>query len=374
MGLPKKRKVAFVVPSNGVYSETFIRVQQEMLPFVLVNYYGGFFPKNIEGKKAIVNNSFLPKSFNRIRRMLSNYSLNFNEYLLSKSFVRNKIDVVLAQFGPTGESIAKACATAEIPLIVHFHGADASVDELIKKYNHYKSVFSSAWKVICVSKVMEEKLISLGCPSEKLIYNTYGPRDHFLDIAPTFENPHFFAMGRFTDKKAPYYTILAFKEVLKKHPKAKLTMGGDGQLLSTCKNLVHYYKMDHAVDFPGVLNTDQVLDYFRNSSAFVQHSIVADDGDAEGTPLSILEASAASLPVISTYHAGIQDVIINESSGLLVKEHDVKTMAEAMINLLGDLHKAKEMGQNGRKNIIDHFSLKRHIDVLSSVIQSAIEK
>ena len=73
----------------------------------------------------------------------------------------------------------------------------------------------------------------------------------------------------------------------------------------------------------------ELVQHLKSSTAFAQHSITAENGDMEGTPVGIVEASYAGLPVISTFHAGIPDVINNRETGLLVEEHDVEEM-EAM--------------------------------------------
>jgi glycosyltransferase involved in cell wall biosynthesis len=75
----------------------------------------------------------------------------------------------------------------------------------------------------------------------------------------------------------------------------------------------------------------------------------------EGTPLAILEASAAGFPVISTVHAGIPDVVIDGETGFLVLEHDVVWMTAAMLKLLEDKELAQEMGFKGKKNVSSNF-------------------
>src|SRR5690606_28305196 len=97
---------------------------------------------------------------------------------------------------------------------------------VLEKHNKYKEVFQYASKVIAVSKKMEKMLLELGCPREKLVYNVYGPQPEFLKVQPTFSKKQFVAIGRFTDKKAPYYTLMAFKEAIKNHPDATLIMAG----------------------------------------------------------------------------------------------------------------------------------------------------
>ena len=109
------------------------------------------------------------------------------------------------------------------------------------------------------------------------------------------------------------------------------------------------------------------------SVAFVQHSITADNGDMEGTPVAVLEASAAGLPVISTFHAGIPDVIIHGETGLLVEEHDVEGMANYMIHLLENPDKAINMGAKGKTHIRDNFSLDRHLNTISELVKKAVD-
>ena len=92
--------------------------------------------------------------------------------------------------------------------MVHFHGYDASITKVVENHNNYKAVFQYASKVIAVSRKMEHMLLEMGCPREKLVYNVYGPQPEFLEVQPKFTKKQFVAIGRFTDKKAPYYLSL----------------------------------------------------------------------------------------------------------------------------------------------------------------------
>ena len=75
--------------------------------------------------------------------------------------------------------------------------------------------------------------------------------------------------------------------------------------------------------------------------------MIAGNGDSEGTPVAILEAAAAGLPVISTLHAGIPDVIEDGKNGFIVEEHDVDGMARCMIEILESPDEARRMGKAG---------------------------
>src|SRR5690606_18550174 len=125
-------------------------------------------------------------------------------------------------------------------------------------------------------------------------------------------------------------------------------MAGDGQLLNICKNLVKYLNLQSHVEFPGIITPETYRKYLEESLAFLQHYITTETGDMERTPLAVLEASAAGIPVISTNHAGIPDVIIDGETGLLCKEHDVEGMAQHMITLLDNPEKAKRIGAAGK--------------------------
>ena len=98
--------------------------------------------------------------------------------------------------------------------------------------------------------------------------------------------------------------------------------------------------------------------------------LVASSGDSEGTPVAIMEASAASLPVVSTFHAGIPDVILDGITGILVPETDIDKMADAMLTLLNDKELARKMGRAGRERIKSEYSMERYINVLKTLLYS----
>lgn len=362
--------IALVSPSKNAYSETFIKEHKERLAGNIFYYYGGGLPVDLEG--GLIINSRKRRILDIVKGHFRLNRFSLEEQALISSFRKNKINLVFAEYGFTGENIIPVCQVLNLPLIAHFHGYDASRVDVLQQNSHYKKLFSYASYIIVVSKKMKQDLINLGCPGEKLVYNVYGPREEFLEVNPKFSQPQFIAIGRFVDKKAPYYLILAFKKVVKKYPEARLIIAGDGELWKTCKNLVSYYGLKKNVLFPGVVSKNQYLNYLKESLAMVQHSITAEDGDSEGTPVAILEASAAGLPVISTKHAGIPDVITDGETGLLVHEHDVNGMAEKMMEVLRNRNIACELGAKGKQNIKENYTLGRHIETLNDLIKKAI--
>ena len=135
------------------------------------------------------------------------------------------------------------------------------------------------------------------------------------------------------EKKAPHLVLATFARVLRECPDARLHFIGDGALLGVCRDLAAALGIDHAVTFLGAQPHDIVEREMRQARALVQHSVIASNGDSEGTPVAILEAGAMGLPVVATRHAGIPDVVADGVTGFLVEERDVCGMATHMLAL-----------------------------------------
>ena len=364
------KTVAMISPNENAASETFIRAQRDLLRANVKFYYNGTLPTVFNGKKLLNHPLFAAWSLAR------NKSIKFlRETALTSSFKNQKIEICFAHFGPVAVEMLPICKKLKIPLIAHFHGFDISDENTLRNYiERYRQMFEYASYIIAVSKVMQQKIIDIGNESntisKKVIYNPCAPNDAFFDIIPNYSQKLFAGAGRFVDKKAPYAVILAFRKVLEKHPDAKLVLLGTGFLYDVCKELVDYFGLQNSIRLPGVFTPADFKSLLENALCFVQHSLTASSGDMEGTPVAILEASAAGLPVVSTFHAGIPDVIIDGKTGLLVLERDIDGMAQKMLFILDNQEKAKEMGIAGKKNIRENFSMSKHISKLNELVDS----
>lgn len=365
------KNLAILSRNDNAYSETFIEAHKK-LPFNIFFYCQAVndVPSQLTGTPRLVRMIykifFKVKSF--INRKATRAELTL-QYLLKK----DKIDCVLAEYGVTAAASLQVIQLLQLPLIVHFHGFDASDKNVLNKYKEkYIDMFDYAQFVVSVSKKMSSDLVALGCPASKIILNPYGPNTNFFNIKPALQKLQFIAVGRFVDKKAPHVTITAFSTVAKKHAEARLLLGGKGKLLSACKDLVKELGIDEQVTFLGTISPAEVMSHFSASLAFVQHSVTAPNGDSEGTPVAILEASAAGLPVIATRHAGIPDVVKHGKTGFLVEEQDVEGMADYMMYLYENPEKAKAMGLEGSQNIRVNFTIEKHLNHLTEIINKCM--
>ena len=355
--------IAIFSPNQNPYSETFIQAHKKNLKGKIFYYYGA--RNQIKLENDTLKNTLVDKSQLKLFKKLSSY---FWKVKLLKSLKNNKINRILIEYGDHAHNLLPLLKKLEIPFVVHFHGYDASVNSVVENCNNYKDVFKLASKVIVVSSAMKEKIENMGCAKNKIVLATYGPNNLFFNIVPTFSKKQFISIGRFVEKKAPNLLILAFSKVVAKYPNYVLKMAGDGVLLNDCKNLVTQLGIKNNIQFLGVVTPEEYRSELQNSLAFVQHSITADNGDMEGTPLAVLEASAAGVPVVSTYHAGIPDVIIHEQTGLLCEEKDVQKMAENIIELIENKELAICLGKNGKARIKNEFNMNLHV----SKIQKAL--
>ena len=279
-----------------------------------------------------------------------------NEARVRTFLQRHGVRAVLAEFGNNGSLLRAACKRANVPLYVHFHGGDATkVERRSSTGQQYQRLFRDAAGIIAPSQFLADRLKELGCPENKLHISPNG-----IDIAqfpPTSrEYGRVIAVSRLVPVKGPLKTIQALSVVRNRIPGVKLDFVGDGPMMAECVQLAKSLRIDDAITFHGFQSTERVAKLLSKASLFVQHSIRAPDGQTEAFGITPLEASASEVPVVATKSGGIIEAIIDGETGLLVAEHDINGMAEAMIALLNNQPLAEAMGHAGRKRVKERFT------------------
>lgn len=366
-------KICVVLDGVPSLTETFIRAHVEYLP-ASAGFITGWWPKDELGRvyrPTLANRAlYLLRAGLKSSRKMANAVAAYR-----KVFQARRPDVVLAEYGPTGELVAQACAELHIPLVVHFHGYDASIHRIIAENNGYQRIAQHASGVVAVSRAMERRLVEIGIPKEKLHYNTYGVAASWFGIAkPAESTATFLTLGRLVEKKAPHLTLLAFRRALETNPDLKLRMIGDGPLRPICEDLVRELSLGGSVTLLGAMKHDAVRQEIATARAFIQHSVVASDGDSEGTPVAVFESGAAGLPAISTKHAGIPDVVIHGQTGFLVDERDVAGMSRHIVEIGADAKLAAQMGTNAMNHIRENYTIEASVDRLRKILESCAAK
>lgn len=363
-------RIAIATPSLNAYSETFIAAHLGRLQAVVLVLSGGSLP-------TMGNDVDLINSAGLAARLRKQYELKvlgksipaMLRERVAQALRRQRVAVVLAEYGPTGAAMLPVCQAAGIPLVVHFHGYDAHKQETLEQQNGYRELLDGAAAVVVVSRAMEDQLIRLGAARKRLHFICYGiDTTKFSPNDPGEVPPHFAAVGRFTGKKAPLLTLMAFHRAWLEQPQMRLTIAGTGELWEAVWLMRRALGLEQAVDLPGIQSPLQIAKLMRNSRAFVQHSVTPSTGDMEGTPLAVLEAMACGLPVVSTRHAGIIDVVQEGRTGMLTDEYDVATMADHMAQLAAQPDLAARLGSAGRNYVMAHHRVEHQVEKLQNLL------
>ncbi len=368
-------RIAIATPARNAWSETFIAAHMERLRDVVLVLSDGSLPYSANDRPLLHTDGAFTKLRDLYRRKVQHVDQRtMLRECITEQLRKDRVDVLLAEYGPTGAELLSCSTEAGVPLVVHFHGFDAYSKEPLERFEGYRELLSEAAAIVVVSRHMEQQLLSLGAPRERLHMIQYGiDVDRFTPGTPANNPPHFLAVGRFVDKKAPLITLFAFREVWHQRPEAHLTMVGSGVLWEGVRQLTVALGLESVVELTGMLTPDRVAERMRDSRAFVQHSVVPASNDHEGTPLAVLEAMASGLPVVSTMHAGIPDVV-NDARGLLCAEYDLAGMATNMLRMVDEPDLAGRMGAAGRQFVLAEHRIEDRIGALQLLLDKVALK
>lgn len=282
--------------------------------------------------------------------------------------VQKQYDVLHAHFGPVGNSFRFAKHLWRAPLVVSFHGYDASQVPKRDGHGFYGNLFHTLDIATVNSKFMEEKLRRLECPSEKIRKILYGVDlsqfDHQTRKFIAHEPVRALTIARLTEKKGIEYAIRAVAQVRQSYPRINYGIIGDGPLRPQLQQLIEQLDLGASVTLHGAKTGQFIREMLSQAQIFILPSVTASDGDEEGTPVSLLEAQASGIPVLSTWHSGIPEIVRNAVTGFLVPERDVKSLAERLAFLIRHPESCVELGRNGRQFIASNFDSAQQIDNL----------
>lgn len=146
---------------------------------------------------------------------------------------------------------------------------------------------------------------------------------------------------------------------------------GQGPLEYELKRMSEEAGLGTMVEWRGQIPHDELLNLYRSRkvSIVVLPSIVTEDGEEEGIPVSLIEAMCAGIPVVSTYTGSIPE-LLRGGAGLLVPEKDPYALAQAIRGLLDDPVLYRATGEAGRKRVEEAFSVERTVSDLIASIKS----
>jgi colanic acid/amylovoran biosynthesis glycosyltransferase len=300
-------------------------------------------------------------------------SLNFMRYGFPAASLRlffetdtcvrqRPFDIIHCHFGPNGlRGLALRDAGAlRGKLITSFYGYDVSEYLDRRRHNPYTKLFEKADLSLAISQLMRRKLMDMGCDSNRAVVHRLGvnPNLFIPSRRATGEGPvRILTIGRMVEKKGIEYGLRAIASIAPELPRIEYLIIGDGPLKPRIEKMVEALGLREIVRLAGWKSRPEVVSALGQSDILLAPSLTSGSGDQEGTPVVILEAMASALPVVSTLHAGIPEVVENGVSGFLVPEKDGLGLAGALKNLIRNPELRAGMGQCGRSIIEDRHDI-----------------
>lgn len=178
----------------------------------------------------------------------------------------------------------------------------------------------------------------------------------------------FASLGNIRQVKGHDVLLKAFRLVHLQYPAAKLLVGG-AVLETDFKRDLDCYVDEHGlganVSFVGSIGDQQ--SFLERASFFVMPS------RSEGFSNAIVEAMAAALPVVATKVGGNGEAVVDGETGLLVASEDVEAMAAAMLKLLQDPTRARVMGKEGRRRVLECFTIEAMMTRITSTFSRLLQ-
>lgn len=278
---------------------------------------------------------------NRLADMLSSISRH-----------RRIVDVVLIDTYSTSAFYfawlcSRLCNIYRIPYIPVLRGGDLP-RRLKKSVNLCKQVFGNSCANISVSAYLEHHMIQSGFRCRTIPNNIELGKYPFRQRSEI--KPRLLWVRAFHKTYNPTMAVEVAERLVKIYPGVQLTMVGpemDGSM-EVCKNVSKERGLESNISFTGRLSKEE---WAKLSE---EHDVFINTTDYDNLPVSVIEAMALGLPVVSTNVGGVPFLIANEKNGLLVERGDSEAMANNIIKLLTDNEKAEKLSIAAREKAMKY--------------------
>jgi colanic acid/amylovoran biosynthesis glycosyltransferase len=274
--------------------------------------------------------------------------------------------LVNAHFAMDGANALALAQAVNVPLIVTLHGNDVTASERLHRRairgHLYLLRRQRMWKTakvfLCASDFLRRRAIELGFPEDKLKTHYIGVNLKFF-CPPENDQPrqNVLFVGRLVEKKGCTYLIQAMQKVQSRSPLARLVVIGDGPERANLE--AQAQSLGIRCDFRGAQASSVVRQEMSSARVFCVPSMTARNGDSEGLGIVFAEAQAMGVPVVSSLHGGIPEVVCDGSTGLLAPERDHSRLAEHIIRFFADETFWKDCSRKAQAWISDRFDIQR---------------
>lgn len=292
---------------------------------------------------------------------------------LNKQFTYDIIHCHFGTFGLRGLFL-RDIGVLSGRLVTTFHGAD--ITEAVRAYGRdvYNRLFTSGDLFLPISKRWQDALIDLGCPAEKTVvhhmgidFTEFAFRSHEMVVNGTIR---LISVCRLVEKKGIEYAVHAVSKLIKSNYRLHYDIIGDGPLREDLQRLITELGVADAITVHGQKTKTDVIAYLQRAHLLLAPSVTAKNGDQEGIPVALMEAMAMGLPVVSTWHSGIPELVKDSECGFLVPEQDADALARVIAHLAEHPEIWSALGRKGRTIVEQEFNVDRLNKRLISIFES----
>ena len=291
------------------------------------------------------------------RQVLSFKRLYETVFLLQKA----PHDIIHCHYGTNGILADRLKRTGGIKgkLLTSFHGYDLTRFVMQNGSRVYNDLFLHGDLFLPVSDRFKNELIRLGCCESKILVHHLGIDTQTFRYTAhqqkSGDRINVISVGRLVEKKGFRFAIEAIAKVVAARPEVKYEIVGDGPEKESLQNLVADLNLKKHVRLLGWKTREEVVRLMAEAHLFLAPSVTGTDGDQEGIPVVLMEAMATGLPVISTIHGGIPELVENRRSGYLVPEKDVDALASVIDRAIRCPDERDRFSREGRRRIEKRF-------------------
>ncbi|WP_119169281.1 glycosyltransferase [Algihabitans albus] len=272
-----------------------------------------------------------------------------------------RFDVIHAHFGDGGVRAAylRERGFLQGPLVTTLHGADDTYGPRPLRYLAERGDLN-----LPISNFWAEELMRLGFPEARVRVHHVGidcGRYAFTPrLAGAGEPLRLVTVCRLAPRKGVQDALAALAEVRRQRPDFAFTFTivGGGPMEAELRTLAGQLGLEREVRFLGAVDQSRVAEELSQAEVFLHPSYTTSSGEREGIPVSMMEAMARGLVVVSTQHAGIPELVEHGRSGWLVRERDVPALASAILRVASSREMIAAWGAAGRHRVETEFNRK----------------
>lgn len=295
-----------------------------------------------------------------------------------EAFRQRDYDVLHCHFATLAEPVLRHRRAGGLDgaVVVHFRGYDITTHVHEFGTTVYDAAFRDADQFIANSMFFRNRAIDLGCPPERitviesavnLTLFPFAPR-----MAPINRPVRLLTVGRLVEKKGIADAIAATARLRDQGLSIEHDIIGEGYERPTLERLIAQHGLGGVVTLRGERSQEEIAAALAAADLFVAPSVTARDGASDAAINTLKEAMATGLPVVSTWHGGIPELVEDGVSGYLVAERDPAALADRLADLIADPDRWAAMGAAGRAAVEHRFTFTAIARQTLDIYQSAI--